>query len=37
MPPSIFSESALIPAAIIVLQIITGKEQFCEEPTARNS
>ena len=25
------------PADMIALQTITGKQQFCEEPTARNS
>lgn len=37
MPPSIISASFPMPAAMIALQTMTGKQQFCEDPTARNS
>merc|ERR1719403_155325 len=30
-------DSAAMPEAMIVLHTAMGKEQFCEEPTARNS
>eukprot|EP00427_Karlodinium_veneficum_P051480 CAMPEP_0169370930 /NCGR_PEP_ID=MMETSP1017-20121227/35617_1 /TAXON_ID=342587 /ORGANISM="Karlodinium micrum, Strain CCMP2283" /LENGTH=63 /DNA_ID=CAMNT_0009469375 /DNA_START=138 /DNA_END=325 /DNA_ORIENTATION=+ len=37
LPPSMSDASCAMPEAITVLTMAIGKEQFWEEPTARNS